>query len=402
MTARRTARLSISTVAALSVGVPAFALAQEVGPYEPLGIRAGSFLIYPTLSVSEAYDDNVFATKNDTDDDLITLISPQVRAESNFSRHSLGLTAGSDVAFHVSETDEDYQDFFVAGDGRLDITRRNFVDAEATLARGHQDRDDPEDSGDRGQLTKFNRYGGALSFTQLFNRLNFRVTGSAFRTAYEESDESDRDQNSYEAQLRTGFFVSPRINAFVQGSYNIQKRDRREDFDGIDRDSNGWGVSVGTAVDLTNLLVGEVSVGYRRQSFDQDDFNDEDGIGYGLDLTWTPTLLTTVALSGGGDFRPTSSEGSDAESNFRSTVGVSVSHELLRNVLLNANANYVRDDFSGVDRTDNTIYLGGGASYLLNRYLSLDAGYTFSNRWSDESSEEFTRNLVRIGVTGRL
>lgn len=402
MTARRTARPLISTLAALSVGVPAVALAQEVGPYEPLGIRAGSFLIYPTLSVSEAYDDNVFAVDNNTDDDLITVISPQVRVESNFSRHRLGFTAGSEVAFHVNETDEDYQDFFVSSDGRLDITRQNYVDAEVLFARNHQERDDPEDTGDRNHLTEFNRYGGELSFTQLFNRLNFRVTGRTFRTAYEESDQADRDQMAYEGLLRTGFFVSPRINAFVEGSYNVQKRDRRRDFSGEDRDSQGWGVAVGTAVDLTNLLVGEVSVGYRRQSFDEDDFGDEDGIGYGLDLTWSPTLLTTVALSGGGDFRPTSSEGSDAESNFRSTAGVSVNHELLRNVVLNGRFNYVRDDFSGISRTDDTIYVGGGASYLLNRYLSVDAGYTFSKRWSDDSTEEFDRNVVRVGVTGRL
>jgi hypothetical protein len=402
VTARRTARPLILTVAALGVGVPAVVLAQEVGPYEPLGIRAGSFLIFPSLNVSEVYDDNVFATDNDTDDDLITVISPQVRVESNFSRHRLGLTAGSEVAFHVSETDEDYQDFFVSSDGRLDITRQNFVDAEVLLARQHQSRDDPEDTGDRNQLTEFNRYGGELSFTQLFNRFNFRVTGRTFRTAYEESDQSDRDQNAYEGLLRAGFFVSPRINAFVQGSYNIQKRDRRRDFSGIDRDSDGWGVSVGTAVDLTNLLVGEASIGYRRQSFDQDGFSDEDGIGYGLDLTWTPTLLTTVVLSGGGNFVPTSSEGSDAKSNFQSSAGVNVNHELLRNVRLNGSFNYVRDDFSDISRTDNTIYVGGGASYLLNRYLSVDAGYTFSKRWSDDNTEEFDRNVVRVGVTGRL
>ena len=81
---------------------------------------------------------------------------------------------------------------------------------------------------------------------------------------------------------------------------------------------------------------------------------------------------------------------------------MNVSHELLRNVQLNGRFNYARDDFSGISRTDNTINVGGGASYLLNRYLSLDAGYTFTKRWSDESSEEFDRNLVRVGVTGRL
>ncbi|HSA82235.1 MAG TPA: outer membrane beta-barrel protein, partial [Geminicoccaceae bacterium] len=303
MTARRTARPLVSTAVALSLGGPAVALAQEVGPYDPLGIRAGAFLIFPSLTVSEVYNDNVFAVDNNKDDDLITVIQPEVRAESNWSRHRIGLTAGSEVAFHINEEDEDYQDFFVSGDGRLDITRQNFVDAELLFARDHRDRDDPEDEGDRDELTDIYRYGGELSFTQLFNRLNFRLTGRALRTAYTESEDADEDENVYDALLRTGFFVSPRINTFIEGRYNVEQRDRSEDFNGIERDSQGWGVSGGAEVDLTNLLVGEFSVGYRRQSFEEDDFDEEDGIGYNLDLTWTPTLLTTVALSGGGDFR---------------------------------------------------------------------------------------------------
>jgi len=399
VTARRTARPLVSTAVALALGGPAVALGQEVGPYDPLGIRAGAFLIYPSLSVSEIYDDNVFAVDNNKDDDLITVIEPRVRAESNFSRHSLGLTAGSEVAFHVNEEDEDYQDYFVSGDGRLDITRRNFVDAELSFARDHRDRDDPEDAGDRDEITDVYRYGGELSFTQLFNRLNFRLTGRAARDAYTESEDADEDVNLYDALLRTGFFVSPRINTFIEGRYNIEQRDRSVDFGGVERDSQGWGVSGGAEVDLTNLLVGEFSVGYRRQSFDEGDFDEEDGIGYNVDLTWTPTLLTTVTAGGGGDFQPTTQD--QAESNFRSTIGLGVEHELLRNVILAADVGYTRDDFSG-DRTDNTISAGGGVSFLINRNFSVNAGYDYTTRTSDEDDEEFDRNRIRIGVTGRL
>lgn len=400
MIARHPVRPLVFAAAALTLGAPALVLGQEVGPYDPLGIRAGGFLIYPSLSVSEVYDDNVFAVDSNKDDDLITLIEPGVRAESNFSRHRLGLTAGSEVAVHLNEEDEDYQDFFVAGDGRLDITRQNFVDGALEFARDHTDRDDPEDPGDRDELQELYRYGGELSFTQLFNRLNFRVTGGASRTAYVEPEEADRDQNTYDARLRTGFFVSPRINTFVEGLYTITKRDRSTDFAGIDRDSEGWGLSAGAEVDLTNLLIGEFQVGYRRQSFDEDGFDDEDGIGYGIDLTYTPTLLTTVSLEGSGDFRPTQQD--EAESNFRSSLGLDVNHELLRNVRIGAGVGYTRDEFDGIDRTDDTISAGARASYLINRNFSLDAGYTYTKRWSDDETEEFDRNLVRVGVTARL
>jgi hypothetical protein len=398
----RTARPLVTASLALVLGAPAVAWSQDVGPYDPLGIRAGPFRVYPTLNVSEEYNDNIFATDNDTVDDFITIVAPRIRAESDFSRHRVSLSTGGEFGFYASETDENYQDAFVAGDGRLDITRQNFIDVEGEIARGHDARDDPEDDQNRDKIKKFNRYGGQLSFTQLFNRLNFRLSGGAVRTAYEESEDSDRDRNVYDFGLRTGYFVSPRINAFVEGTYNIQKRDRRQDFGGTDRDSEGWGAGVGAEIDLTNLIVGEFSFGYRLQSYDDDDINDKHGLGYGIDLTWTPTLLTTVLVSGSGDFKPTSSSGSDAESNFESGIGVNVSHELRRNIVLNAGTSYTRDDFSGINRTDDTVGVGGGASYLINRNFSINAGYRFTKRWSDESDEEFDRNVIRVGVSARL
>ena len=84
------------------------------------------------------------------------------------------------------------------------------------------------------------------------------------------------------------------------------------------------------------------------------------------------------------------------------SAGLGVEHELLRNVILAANVGYTRDDFSGINRTDDTISAGGGVNYLLNRNFSIGAGYNFTTRSSDDKNEEFDRNLIRIGVTGRL
>ncbi|MGH6943784.1 MAG: outer membrane beta-barrel protein, partial [Geminicoccaceae bacterium] len=120
---------------------------QEVGPYDPLGIRAGNFFIFPVLSVSEEYQTNVFAEPNDTDDDLITVIQPHVDVRSNFPRHALGLSVGSDIGLHVNETDEDYEDVFATADGQLDVTRASQLSGSLNAGRFHQGRDDPEDPG---------------------------------------------------------------------------------------------------------------------------------------------------------------------------------------------------------------------------------------------------------------
>ena len=177
MTVRRTARHLVSTAVALTLGAPVAALGQEIGPYQPLGIRAGSFLIYPQLTVSEAYDTNVFAVPNNTDDDFITLVQPRVTAQSNFSRNSLNVTAGGNIAFYANNTNENYQDAFIQSNGRVDITRANYFTGALNFGRAHEGRDDPENNPNQ-SLKEMFQSAARSSFTQLFNRLNFTLTGS--------------------------------------------------------------------------------------------------------------------------------------------------------------------------------------------------------------------------------
>jgi hypothetical protein len=402
VTARRPAQLLVSTAVALTLGAPSLALGQQVGPYSPLGVRAGSFLIFPSLRVSEEYNDNVFADPHDTKDDFVTVLQPRVQAQSTFSRHSLNVTAGGNIGFHVNQPDEDYQDAFIQTNGRLDITRQNYLDGAANFGRAHQGRDDPENDPNQKNLTEIYQYGGSLAYTHVFNRVNFTVNGGVAREDFASNDDSDRDQNAYTMGLRTGYFISPLLNTYIYGDYVITKRDQRVDSGGVERDTKAWEAGVGASYQLTDLINTDVQVGYTRQTYAEGSFNDNEGVGYALDLTWTPTQLTTVRATGGGNWEPTSSEGSNAESNFRSGVGASIDHELLRNVHLGAHVNYTRDDFSGPSRTDNGVAVGGGVTYLLNRNFSVDAGYTYQQRWSDVPNDEFSRNLVMVGVTARL
>ena len=412
----RSVRLLASAVSALAVSAPGLVLAQEPAPnvpvtdrarpeFDPLGIRAGGFLIFPSITVSEVYDDNVFADPDDEEDDFITLLQPRVRVASNFPRHGLGLTVGSDVAFFASESDENYQDFFLTGDGRLDITRESALSASTTIGRFHQGRDDPEDVG-ADEISTFFRYGGEVSFEQLFNRLNYRLTGRVDRVEFEESFDEDLDRTEYDALARVGFFVSPRFNTFVEGRYNVEDRDV-EPGDLVngapvlfDRDAHGWEARLGTEVDITAVLFGEAFVGYRQQYYDEDAFEDDDGISFGADLTWNPTLLTTLALSGGADFVPTAV--GDASANFRSLVALDVDHELLRNLLIGGGVSYIRDDFDRIDRVDDTFNIGANITYILNRNLAVEGAYLFTDRSSDLDAEEFTRNRITLSLTARL
>ena len=399
--------------AALTLATPEFALAQQQPPidpnttvadrarpqYDPLGIRAGSFLVFPELTVTGAYSDNVGLDEDDEQSDIVTEIEPSVEFQSQWSRHLLTVELGSEIAIHAEESDEDFQDFFAVGRGRIDVSRQTNITPNAQIRRAHEGRDDPEDAGND-DLTDLYQFGGGIALNHEINRLGFTIGGDVLRSAFDEDAEKDRNANVYDVLLRTSYDVSPGLDVFVEGRYNVEDRDDNVDDNGIARDTDGYEGRLGAGLDITSVLFGEAFAGYRVQRFDEDDFDDETGVSFGVDLNWNPTLLTSVGFSGQRDFRATD-EG-DAASNFRTEFGITIDHELLRNMIARGEARYQNDDFRGDDREDDTILLGVGLTYWINRNLSFNAGYDYSGRDSNQAGEDYTVNEFSIGLTARL
>ncbi len=412
MTASCKAHRLLLASAALTIATPEFVLAQQqpVDPnttvadrarpaYDPLGIRAGAFLVFPELSVTGAYSDNVGFDEDDEESDIVTEIEPSVEFQSQWSRHLLVVEVGSEIAIHADESDEDYQDFFAVGRGRVDVSRQTDIATNAQVRLAHEGRDDPEDAGND-ELTDLYQFGGGIALNHEINRLGFTIGGDVLRSVYDDDEEEDRNANVYDFLARTSYEVSPKLDVFVEGRYNVEDRDDNVDDNGVARDTDGYEGRLGAGLDITSVLFGEAFAGYRVQRFDEDDFDDETGVSFGVDLNWNPTLLTSVGFSGQRDFRATD-EG-DAASNFRTEFGITIDHEFLRNMIVNGEARYQNDDFRGDDREDDTVLLGAGLTYWINRNLSFNAGYDYSERDSNEAGEDFKVNEFSIGLTARL
>ena len=416
-TRNRTAILMLVTTALCAPGV---ASAQQEGEpernvkvqdrprpdYDPIGIRAGSFFFYPSVGLQGLYDSNVLAVDDDEEDDFAAILTPRLQVKSNFSRHSLALDVGAETASYLDENDNDYQDVYARGAGQLEITRDNLLNGNFTVSRLHEDRDSPDDTG-ADEITIYQNHLLGLNYRRNFARLFALVGGELRRFDFGDTDEvnnDDRDRNQYLARARVGYEVTPRLNGFVEGTVDARRYDETPDDTGRDRDSEGYSLRAGADIDLTGIVFGELSAGYNRRKYDDDALDTVDGLSFGGAVTWNVTQLTSVVFEGLGEIQETTivAGGDEATANFQKTISVDVTHELLRNVLLNANAAYIRDDFEGVDRTDYSLLLGGGVSYLLNRNLSLDATYSFRTRDSDSDEAEYTRNIIRLGLTAKL
>jgi hypothetical protein len=400
---RHASRALLAAVAGAALLLPAAAGAQdEPGPYDPLGIRAGAFLVYPQVSVDVTYDDNVFATRDDKEDDVIFRVRPEVAINSDWTRHRLNAGVGGELGFHVDESDENFQNAFAFTSGRLDVRRNSFAEGLLRYDRRTETRDEPEDIGDRRKRTAYHVGTARLGYTHRFNRIELSGAGQArildFRDVFGVG--GDRDRWEYSVIGRAGFAVSPRILLFTRGTYDWIRYDDRFDRAGFERDNDGFSVAGGVRLDITALLDGEVYGGYRRQRFDDARFDTQDGVSFGGSLRWLPTALTTVRLSLARDLQTTTQDGSAG--NFRTDINLGVDHDIRRNIRLSADAGFRQNDFRGIDRKDDIIELGAGVRYLLNRNLSVNANYTFTDRDSNVDVRDFRRHVVRVGVTGRL
>ncbi len=171
--------------------------------YDAVGIRAGSFMIFPTASIGETYNDNIYAVDTDTTDDLITTLASSIAVNSNWNRHALNLNAGLSQYLYTDNSDEDNFNWNVGGDARIDILRDTNISLNAGYVQVHEDRGDPNATFAASEPTEYDMTTAGGSFFQRFNRLFGELGATYTKYDYKDNttllgaviDEDDRDRD---------------------------------------------------------------------------------------------------------------------------------------------------------------------------------------------------------------
>ncbi|SDF77602.1 uncharacterized protein, PEP-CTERM system associated [Limimonas halophila] len=359
-------------------------------------------MVFPSLAVTEAYDDNIFRQNNNEEDDLITFIRPEISLNSLWSRHSLNVTLRGEQTLYADNTDENYTNFSALADGQIDIQRSSNIYVEGSFERLHEERDSPEDVFGE-EPTEYDRTRGVLGIVHELNTITLDVQGNVTdlnfkdvdaRNAVGEINNDDRDRTIYEAVGEVSFSTSPRYDLFVRGSYNIRDYDAAVDDRGRDRDSEGWRAAGGVDFEISAKTFGNIFAGFQSQDFDGPTLSTVDGLDFGAEVTWNATQLTTFSLAVERAIEETTRQ--NASSRVRSAVSLSADHELLRNLLVGVDGLYQKEDFEGVNRDDDRFEAGASIDYLWNRHLDASLSYRFSKRASTLDREDFTANVVML------
>ena len=104
---------------------------------DPLGMRLGSFLLFPDLKVSEFYDDNILFSESDTEDDFVTEIAPSLALVSDWEHDLLSLEARAAIGRYAQHTNQNYEDYGTSLKSRFWATDTSYLDQEFSYDRRH-------------------------------------------------------------------------------------------------------------------------------------------------------------------------------------------------------------------------------------------------------------------------
>ncbi len=363
--------------------------------FDAIGGRVGAFQLFPKIDLKETYNSNVYSKDSNVEADFITVIVPSLDIKSDASSHTFKATAKAEVGRYLSNSTENYEDVGADFDLKIDVLRALKLDLNGSVDAGHEMRGAPDEADGKEPGETFETTGGVgLSYKLAKINLDLKsgitisdfsdvtsVTGSTI-------NHDDRDQTEYLSSIRIGLETSPEYTVFSELKYKIIDYADAFDDDGINRDATGYDLSVGSEIDITSLIKGEVSAGYIWQFYDNPAFNDVNEASLGADITWNTTPLTTITAGITRGIKETTTRDVASTTNTKFSAGVD--HELLRNFIVSLSGSYSFDKSNGGTKEDKTKSAKFETKYLLNRNYYAGFQLDFLRKDSSQDVGEYT------------
>jgi hypothetical protein len=376
--------------------------ADETDPYEALGIRAGSFILYPSLTATTGYTTNASGVAGAAGSGF-GLLEPELFIQSDWARHeaTLSLRGSYEKFFDGASPDKPT----AAADATARVDLQN--DWTADLAAGA--RYNQQSISDAGFPAGADTPPGVIGLSSSaalngnFGRGTFTIAGSVDRTMYENAtsggvpvDQGDRTNNVFGGRLRLGYEATASLTPFVEGEVSRRVFDRTVDNGGLQRSSTGLSVRAGVAFDRGPLLNGEIAAGTVQEDFDDPSLASLSALSVDGSLVWSPTELTTVTFNGSTGVNPSADPASSGSVVYDASVDIAYAWR--RNFTVDWTGEINHEHFQGTEEVDTTYDLGMSATWKINRSLHLTAGYVHEWVVSTDPAVDYQSDTVKVGL----
>ena len=372
---------------------------------KPDGVRAGEYLVYPSIGAAVVFDDNILAHDIEKVADIRTELTPSVKLQSEFARHSLDFSLDGKIVNYMDNSEQDYASVRARAEGALHFDHANTISASALSALEHEERDDPSYPLTAiGPVPVFHNK-AAVGITHDVGRLYGTLSAAAESWNYSNVEavngstlnEQARDTVDISSQLKFGYRFSPGYE--LVGKVRGLRAENRGDLK-TDRDAWGFEALAGLAFETNPLLRWRILGGYGVRDYDQANLANLNTMLLEADVQWLPTQRLTIYATVAREILETTELTSTGA--IQTSGRVRAEYDVYHDLVLTAGAEVRDDEFVGLNRNDRTYIGRAGLDYYYTKNWLFTFGYEHQIRDSNIDSLDMNRNRFTIGAKLRF
>lgn len=381
----------------------------DLDPYVPIGIRLGSFLLFPEMEAGADLTNNVLNTKFDAQTDWGPEIKPRVRLDSDWGRHYLGFEANADRIWYSDFPIADTKNYQLLARGRLDVMSRTQLSGEIEKSHVQQNSSSISITDISNANTAVEEQHATAALEHTFNRLTLKFTGTVADFNYANATSqglSDgvpfadiRDYRETLGTLRSTYEFQSSWAGFVETSINERVYREPISVSGLRRGSTGFTTLAGVNLRLAGTLFGEIAGGWGEQQPIDDSLDTIEGPLINGDLIWVPTPMTKLEFLARTQLAETSLQ--DSAGAIDHFFELSLQHAFWRYLVLGVYGSYEVADFASNPQIDRRTKFGATGEYYFNPVMSAYARYEHTDFTSTVAGNDFVKDEFKVGLKFR-
>jgi len=372
-------------------------------PYDPRGIRIGSFVLYPEAELGVLSNSNMYRS-SPARADWSWDARGTARLVSDWRAHAIELRATGRTSYYERFPTEDDRNLSLEARGRLDITRRTNLEGALSHTMDKDVRaliDAPTNAARRGDITTDR---AAAAFNQQFGRATLQLRGGYSDVTFDNVQavngsiisNAARNYTQSDGVARLSYALNRQAAVFTEMAY------RARDYgvaagDGFLRSSTSDRYRVGlTFSPLGAFWRGEISVGYGNQTPKAAGLPTMEGFLVDASLAWKMTPITSFLLTLRSDFYDTTAAGSPGT--LSREAGLEMRHAFRCYLIGTVGAKYAISPYTGISLEDKLFTGEVGLDYYLNANVSIYGRYQHLEFRSTDATRDYDAEVVRVGV----
>lgn len=372
----------------------------DAGRNDTQGIRAGSFILRPSLT--ETLGSERTTTGKQTTTRTYLRSGLRTSATSDWSLHQFRLDAEGTWEKTLSGIRQDDPEAKINAELRLDLPDETTATLRAGYSLGREDIGDPNAIANAVTQAEVDEYTASAELTRDLGVL--RTTGALefTRQTFGDAtladglhiDQSSRNNNEARIRGRLGYELSAALIPFVEASYGRVLYDEHRDAAGYIRDADIYAAKLGMEVDFGEKLKGELAGGYTLAEFDDSALQSISAATIDGNALWSPRRGTDVALNLRTEIEPTTSEGDSGSTAYTGTMVLS--QIILENLTGQVSSGLTLRDYSAENTpVQSVLSLGTGLTWSISRSLDFNTDIA----WESTRQQGFdSTEVLRAGI----